>query len=81
MTQLLDRLNIRDLSVAERIQLMGEIWDSIAEEDTPGLTAYEKEALDERMQTFDAAVDRGMTWEEIVERVKSEKSDEDTSVV
>lgn len=32
MTQLLDRLNIRDLSVAERIQLVGEIWNSIAED-------------------------------------------------
>ena len=73
MAQLLDRLNIRSLSVAERIQLVGEIWDSIAEDETPDLTEYEKEVLNERMQTFDAAVERGMTWEEIVDRVKSEK--------
>ena len=70
MTQLLDKLNIRDLSVAERIQLVGEIWDSIAEEETSDLTEYEKEVLDERMRTFDVAVERGMTWEEVVERVK-----------
>lgn len=73
MTQLLDKLNIRDLSIEERIQLVGEIWDSIAEEETPGLTEYENEVLDERMQTFDAVAERGMSWEEIVERVKSEK--------
>ena len=73
MTQLLDKLNIRDLSVAERIQLVGEIWDSIAEEKMPSLTEYEKETLDERMRTFDAVAESGMTWEEIVKRVKSEK--------
>ena len=81
MTQLLDRLNIRYLSVAERIQLVGEIWDSIAEEKTPGLTEYEKEVLDERMRTFDSALERGITWEEILERVKSEKSYKDIPVV
>ena len=32
ITQLLDKLNIRDLSIEERIQLVGEIWDSIVEE-------------------------------------------------
>ena len=69
MTQLLDRLNIRSLSVEERIQLVGEIWDSIAEEDIPGLTKYEKDVLDERMRTFDTVAERGMTWEEIVDGV------------
>ena len=73
MTQLLDKLNIRDLSIEERIQLVGEIWDSIAEEETPVLTEQEKEVLDERMRTFDTVSERGMSWEEIVERVKSEK--------
>ena len=72
MTQLLDRLNIRKLSIEDRIRLVGEIWDSIAEEETHGLTEYEKEVLNERMQTFDAAVERALTWEEIVDRVKSE---------
>ncbi len=65
MTQLLDKLNIRDLSVAERIQLVGEIWDSIAEEKTPDLTEYEKEVLDERMRTFYVVTEIGMIWEEV----------------
>ena len=73
MTQLLDKLNIRDLSIEERIQLVGEIWESIAEEEAPVLTEYEKDVLDERMRTFDVASERAMSWEEIVERVKSEK--------
>ncbi len=73
MTQLLDKLNIRDLSIEERIQLVGEIWESIAEEETPVLTEYEKNVLDEWMRTFDVASERAMSWEEIVERVKSEK--------
>ena len=72
MAQLLDKLNIRDLSVEERIQLVGEIWESIAEEGAPDLIEYEKEALDERMRTFDTVAESGVTWEEIVDKVKSD---------
>ncbi len=71
MTQLLDRLNIRDLSIEDRIRLVGEIWDSIVEDETPGLTEYKKEVLDERMRTFDAALERGMTWEEAKKRIQN----------
>lgn len=81
MTQFLDKLNIRDLSIEERIQLVGEIWDSIAEEKMPGLTEYEKEVLDERMRTFDVALERGITWEEIVEGVRPKGSDEDIPMI
>ena len=43
--------------------MVGEI--GIAEEETHGLTEYEEDVLDERMQTFDSAVERALTWEEI----------------
>ena len=74
MTQLLDRLNIRDLSVAERIQLVGEIWDSIAEEWVEfELTDAQRDEIDRRLASLKENPDQVITWEEIVERVKSEK--------
>ena len=72
MTQILDRLDIRKLSIEERIQLVGEIWDSIADEEGLfELTEAQREEIERRMQTFDTATERGITWEEIVQRVKA----------
>ena len=74
MAQILDRLNIRKLSIEERIQLVGEIWDSIADEEGLfELTEAQRKEIERRMQTFDTAVERGITWEEIVERVQAGK--------
>ncbi len=53
---------IRKLSVAERILLVEEIWDSIARENEAfELSEAEKEELDRRSQSFSQA----RTWEEI----------------
>ena len=73
MTQLLDRLNIRDLSIAERIQLVGEIWDSIAEEGAEfELTDAQSDEIDRRLESLRANPAQVVSWEEIVERVKSD---------
>jgi putative addiction module component (TIGR02574 family) len=49
MTQLSDRLNIEELSVAERIQLVEEVWASIAaEQESVGITEAQREELDRR---------------------------------
>ncbi len=53
---------IKKLSVAERILLVEEIWDSIARENEAfELSEAEKEELDRRSQSFSQA----RTWEEI----------------
>ena len=53
---------IKKLSVAERILLVEEIWDSIARENEAfELSQSQKEELDRRSQTFSS----GRTWEEI----------------
>ena len=66
MTQLLDRLNIRDLSVEERIQLVGEIWDSIAEEEAEfELTDAQRDEIDRRLASYRANPDQVISWEEV----------------
>ena len=56
----------KKLPVAERIALVEEIWDSIAEENGCfELTDSQKEELDRRIQSFHENPRAGRTWEEI----------------
>lgn len=53
---------IKKLSIAERILLVEEIWDSIARENEAfELSKAQKDELDRRFQSFSQA----RTWEEI----------------
>jgi putative addiction module component (TIGR02574 family) len=44
---------ILNLSVTARLELVGKIWDSIAEEGLPPLTQKQRELLDERISEAD----------------------------
>ena len=56
----------KKLSIPERIALVEEIWDSIAEESGCfEITDAQKEELDRRLQSFRANPSQGRTWEEI----------------
>ena len=59
------------LSVPERIQLVEDIWDSIAAvpEAIP-LTEAQREELDRRLEAYHRNPDEGSPWEEIKERVR-----------
>ena len=56
----------KKLSVAERITLVEEIWDSIAEDNGCfELTEAQKQELDRRLDSLDRDPSQGRTWEEI----------------
>ena len=56
----------KKLSIAERINLVEEIWDSIAEENGCfELSEAQKQELDRRLDSYRANPSRGRTWEEI----------------
>lgn len=56
----------KKLSIAERINLVEEIWDSIAEENGCfELSESQKEELDRRLESYRRNPARGRTWEEI----------------
>ena len=66
---------IRDMSVEERIVLVQYIWDTIAEDEgTYELTESEKAELDRRLETYDDAIERGLTWEDFVADWKFNRS-------
>jgi len=62
------------LSVAERIQLVGDIWDSIAAvpEAVPVTDAQRRE-LDRRLAVYHSDPAAGSPWEEVRERIRGGK--------
>ena len=63
---------IKMLDVTERIILVEEIWDSIAkDQDSVGLSEYEKEILDVRLTSLEHNIDNLMSWDEIKNKIRS----------
>lgn len=63
--------DILDLSVAERIELVQEIWDSIAEvPDELILTEDQKKELDRRAAKLREDPSSGVLWEDIKSSLK-----------
>ena len=56
----------KKLSIAERLALVEEIWDSIAEDNEYfELTEEQRQELDRRLESFRANPSQGRTWEQI----------------
>jgi putative addiction module component (TIGR02574 family) len=65
---------IMKLSVAERIMLVEEIWDSIAAERGPiELTEAQTRELDRRLDAYQAAPQGGSSWGEVKSRILAQK--------
>lgn len=59
------------LGVAERIQLVEDLWDSIArDEEVIGLPASVKEELHRRKDALDRNPESARTWEQIKYRIR-----------
>ena len=64
--------DILELSVAERILLVEDIWDSFAEApETLPLSAAQKEKLDRRLAAYHRNPSAGSPWHDVVARIKS----------
>ena len=69
---MLGKADILNLSVSERIQLVQDIWDSIAEvPDSVSLTDEQKAELDRRLDAYHRNPDAGSPWSVVHERFKS----------
>ena len=55
-------MDIARLTPRERLDLIGELWDSLAPEDV-GLTLLQEAELGRRMQSFDEAAKVAVSWE------------------
>jgi putative addiction module component (TIGR02574 family) len=61
-----------ELSIPERIQLVEDIWDTIAlKAEFVRLTEYEKTIIDERLEAYHKNPDSGSPWEDVFKRIVS----------
>ena len=71
MSRTLKSLGIDRLSVAQRILLVEEIWDSIAgEADEVPLTEAQEEDLRRRLESYAENPKAGSSWEDVKARLQ-----------
>ena len=68
----LTQANVLSLSIPERIQLVEDIWDTIAEvPEEVRLTDEQKAELDRRLDAYHRNPDEGSPWGMVRERIGS----------
>ena len=62
--------DVLDLSVAERIQLVEDIWDTIPKaSEAPKITDAQRAELDRRLEAHRKNPDAGSSWEDVKARI------------
>lgn len=64
-------LNINDLSIEERLQLLEQLWESLREK--PGavpLTDAQRKELDRRLDDLERDGPEGISWEEVLRQIR-----------
>ncbi|MBI5599702.1 MAG: addiction module protein [Deltaproteobacteria bacterium] len=62
------------LSIPERIQLVEDIWDTVADEpEAIELTEEEKRRIDERLEAYHRNPNLGSPWEDVYKRIVAKK--------
>ena len=62
-------IDISGLSVQERLDLLGDLWDSLAPEEVP-VTDEQRAELDRRLVDLEADSDLGIPQEEVLRRIR-----------
>ncbi len=63
-----------DLSIPERIQLVEDIWDTIAiKADSVELTEEEKKIIDKRLKAYHENPNLGSPWGDVLHRIAGDK--------
>lgn len=67
-------IEIEQLTVSERLDLIGEIWDSIPDaEYEDHLTPQQQAELDETIAEVERCPEQCVTWEEVMKEVRAQK--------
>jgi len=75
MTSSALRKELLQLTRAEKLELVEELWDSIAsdaEADSAPLSPEEHDELDRRIREMDEYPERGRPWAEVRERIRNQ---------
>lgn len=63
------KIDVKELSTEERLNLIEQIWDSLEDEDVP-VTEAQKAELDRRIEEMDRDGKRGIPWEDVLDRIR-----------
>ena len=63
------RKELMELSPAERLDLIGELWDSIPSHDVPSLSDEQRREIERRYEALVNDPARGSTWDEARKRL------------
>jgi putative addiction module component (TIGR02574 family) len=64
---------IREMSVAERLKLLDDIWETLQEDpDTLPLSEAQAREIDRRLEAYRQHGDRGISWEELERRLEGD---------
>ena len=72
MSRTLTQDEISNLSIAERLRLISELWDSIPH-DQIGIPESHQRALDEALRLHAASPDPGRQWDEVRDKLFPKK--------
>jgi putative addiction module component (TIGR02574 family) len=76
MSDAAHKVDLDALSVPERIQLVEDLWDSIAASaDQIPLTEAQRQELDRRLDEYEAHPERVVSWEEVRSRIEARLRD------
>jgi putative addiction module component (TIGR02574 family) len=68
------KANVLSLSVPERIQLVEDIWDTVAEvPEQVELTDEQKAEIDRRLDAYHQNPDEGSPWAVVRERIRNSR--------
>ena len=71
MAQSLSDVAIKQLTIAERLDLISELWDSIPDSlDELPMPDWHREELERRLAAADADPDAAIPWEEVRDRLR-----------
>ncbi len=74
MENLHDISELKRLSIAERILIVEELWDSIADEQEKlELTDAQRDELDRRLADYHSSPDDGYSWDEVKRIIRERK--------
>jgi len=74
MRRIISISDVMELSIAERIELVEDVWDTISEvPESVKLTQEQKEILDERLEAYHKNPDAGSPWEDVKKRIRGHK--------
>jgi putative addiction module component (TIGR02574 family) len=63
---------IMPLTVAERLQLIEEIWNSISHDESEiALTSAQQEEIERRLESYTDIKNQGKSWQEIKQKMEA----------